>query len=161
MNQIQLPIWLEYIKAIGTPIVALFAALIAGWIAYRQWVTARNKLKLDFFDRRMAIYTAAVNVINWMVDADYDKKECLKELRNLIPMSRWLLGCTISDHLNNLMKKANKIPKNKSPDEDYHYFFRIGHNEEAEKILNILLSYRLKELKELDSLFEPYLTVQH
>jgi hypothetical protein len=59
-----LPIWIEYVKALGTPLAALVAAFIGGFIAYRQMQTAKNKLKLDLFDKRVAVYKAAVDLIN-------------------------------------------------------------------------------------------------
>lgn len=46
--------WTQYIPLIGIPIIATIAA----WIAFRQSQIARNKLKLDLFDRRMEVYTA-------------------------------------------------------------------------------------------------------
>jgi len=46
--------WTEYISAIVLPIIAGIAA----WIAFRQSQIARNKLKLDLFDKRMAVYGA-------------------------------------------------------------------------------------------------------
>jgi hypothetical protein len=36
--------------------VALIAALFGGLIAWRQWRTARNRLRLDLFCRRIVIY---------------------------------------------------------------------------------------------------------
>lgn len=46
--------WTQYISAIGIPIIAMLAALIA----FRQFQIARNKLKLDLFDKRMEVYSA-------------------------------------------------------------------------------------------------------
>ncbi len=63
MEPEQLPIWTEYVRVLGTPVVALLAASIAGFIANRQWKTARNKLKLDLFDKRIAIYKLAITAL--------------------------------------------------------------------------------------------------
>jgi len=46
--------WTTYISAIVLPIIAGIAA----WIAFRQSQHARNKLKLDLFDKRMAVFGA-------------------------------------------------------------------------------------------------------
>lgn len=44
--------WTAYVSAFGLPIVAAVAAAIA----FYQWKTARNKLKLDLFEKRIAVY---------------------------------------------------------------------------------------------------------
>ena len=52
--------WLSIAQAVGPTIVAVIVA----YVAIRQWLTARNKLKLDLFDKRLAIYTAGFGTIN-------------------------------------------------------------------------------------------------
>ena len=42
------------LSALLTPTIAI----ITTYIAYEQWRTNRNKLKLDLFDRRFAVYDA-------------------------------------------------------------------------------------------------------
>jgi hypothetical protein len=58
MQQSQLPLCVEYIQALGPSFVAVIAALIAGYIAWRQWQTANHRLRLDMYERRYAIYEA-------------------------------------------------------------------------------------------------------
>jgi hypothetical protein len=53
----QLPLWMQWIQAIATGAIAIFAA----FIAYRQ--TAHQRVVLDLFERRMAVYEAARSVI--------------------------------------------------------------------------------------------------
>lgn len=50
--QNSLPLWVSILPALATPTLALFAIFIA-WL---QWKTAREKIKLDLFDRRFQIY---------------------------------------------------------------------------------------------------------
>jgi len=52
--------WTSVLAALLTPVVALFAL----FIAYRQWKTAQNKLKLDLFERRLQVYEAARDFIS-------------------------------------------------------------------------------------------------
>jgi hypothetical protein len=76
----QLPLWVEYAKALGTPAAALIAAgtgafithkfgTIQASIAQRQANTAaeaartaKSKLKLDLFDKRQRVYQAATDM---------------------------------------------------------------------------------------------------
>ena len=48
------PIWLPYLSGLLTPVVAALGI----WIARSQWRTARMKLKLDLFDKRIVVYEA-------------------------------------------------------------------------------------------------------
>ncbi|MDH4458704.1 MAG: hypothetical protein QE272_08395 [Nevskia sp.] len=90
--QSDLPRWVQITEAIAPPIIALVAAAIAGAISYRQWRTAKDKLKLDLFDRRLAMYHAAIRLIQTVeVGADGSEDwllEDLATLRNAV----WLLG---------------------------------------------------------------------
>jgi hypothetical protein len=96
----------EYARALGAPSVALLAAAAAGFIAHRQWATARNKLKLDFFDRRVTIYTSALEVINWMTEPTLEREQCIADLRKQTAIARWLLSPLIAEHLTDLNKRA-------------------------------------------------------
>lgn len=157
MNSIQLPLWVEYVKALGAPAVALVAATIAGWLGFRQWATARNKLKLDFFDRRMTIYTAAVNVIDWLADPDFDDITCISKLREAATSARWLLGRHVSEHISDLAKQAVKRCQEGKPLTRASY-------EDRETFLQAVrerISERKGRLEQLDKMFDKYLSVKH
>jgi hypothetical protein len=55
MNPACNPAWGVISSAFLTPLIAIIVA----YIAFRQWRTAQNRLKLDLFDRRFAVYEAA------------------------------------------------------------------------------------------------------
>lgn len=50
------PVWITYLSALLTPLVALLGIVIA----FRQWRTAQQKLKLDLFNRRFVVYDATM-----------------------------------------------------------------------------------------------------
>lgn len=52
-----LTLTLEIVKAFGPPLVAG----VVGYVAWRQWRTAQDKLAIDLFDRRFAAYRAVLN----------------------------------------------------------------------------------------------------
>jgi hypothetical protein len=53
------PPWILILSGLLTPVIALIAA----YVAWRQWQTAKDRLRLDLFDRRLAIYNAAFDFI--------------------------------------------------------------------------------------------------
>lgn len=59
----QLPILAQWIQFVATGGIAVFAA----FIAYRQWQTAHQRVVLDLFERRMAVYDGARAVISEIV----------------------------------------------------------------------------------------------
>jgi len=61
----ELPYWIQSIQALGPTVVAIIAALIAGYIAWRQWRTAHrqwrtahDQLSFDLYEKRFAVYEA-------------------------------------------------------------------------------------------------------
>jgi len=54
-----LPLWVQWTEFIATLFIALFAANIT----YRQWRTAHERVVLDLFEKRMAVYESVRAVI--------------------------------------------------------------------------------------------------
>ena len=84
LNSENLPMWLEYVRALGTPCAALLAALITGYFTYKQWKTARNKLKLDLFEKRFKVYEAGMEIIREVVKPSEGYGNRLTELTNAV-----------------------------------------------------------------------------
>jgi len=59
----QLPYWVQYVQALAPAVVAIIAALIAGYIAWRQYKTAHYRLCLDMFEKRFAVYKATQDLL--------------------------------------------------------------------------------------------------
>jgi hypothetical protein len=60
---LQLPYWLQIIQALGPSIAAIVVGSIAGYVAYRQWRTASNRLRFDLFEKRYAMYEKLQDVV--------------------------------------------------------------------------------------------------
>lgn len=54
-----LPTWVQYTQALALPALAVVGALIA----FLQFRTAHNKLRLDLFERRLRLYETLVQVL--------------------------------------------------------------------------------------------------
>jgi len=99
------PHWTAYVSALGTPIVAVVAAVLAGYFAYRQWQTARHRLRLDLFDRRFAVYHSAREFLASIVTGGVDETELFK-FGTTSRDAKWLLNAAVAEYLEELRHKA-------------------------------------------------------
>jgi hypothetical protein len=60
----QLPNCIQYIQALGPTIVAIVVGVVAGYIAWRQWQTAHQRLRFDLYDKRFAVYDTVRSLIS-------------------------------------------------------------------------------------------------
>lgn len=89
------PHWISYISVLPIPLVAIFGS----YIAYQQWITAQNKLKLELFEKRLKIYNSATTYISSVITSG---KATDQELRDLIvgtKEAKWLLSPEIAKYL--------------------------------------------------------------
>jgi hypothetical protein len=159
MNPVQLPLWVEYVKALGAPIVALVAALIAGGIAYQQWRTARNKLKLDLFEKRLQVYNACVAILGELhMPGPADPKR-LQELREEAASVTWLFEEKVSRYVQALWTRAFSAVTRDKVD-----FTSLDDSQKTRLVaahLKRIGGEYVAQLKELDDVFAPYLKLNH
>lgn len=148
------PHWTAYLTAFATPVVAVMAVMIAFRqvkIAAFQARTARNKLKLDLFDRRSAVYAAAMRAMSQaLMNGQLDEAQQV-DYHTCIGPARWLFGADIWTYLNNTLWGVFVDLEfyNKHPPGSYAV-------QRAEK-----LKWLLKEHRGLGKMFEEYLTLEH
>ena len=102
MNPTSDPHWTAYITAFATPAAAIVAAAIATYFGYVNARTARNKLKLDLFERRMKVLTT----IRYVMNLTFEYEERLDEstyagLENAINDSEYVFDEKVYKHLKN------------------------------------------------------------
>ena len=89
------PHWTNYLTAMMTPVVACFGV----WIAYQQWITARDKLRLDLYERRMEVYAAARAALSAVFARnDLTPAEESTYLRG-VAGAQWLYGKDVTKYL--------------------------------------------------------------
>ena len=86
------PLWVTTLTAIATPLVAAAAAFVGGLIAYRQWRTAQNRLKLDLFERRHAIYDAALTLLSRIMTSGRVTDTEIVHFVDRTRAAKWLLS---------------------------------------------------------------------
>lgn len=87
------------------PIVAIIGLLIA----YRQWRTAKDKLKHDLFDRRFSVFEATRNLFTSIMMSKDSKGNELAILSYKASEAKWLFNQEISKYLTMLSEKAFEL----------------------------------------------------
>ena len=84
------------LAALLTPLVAIFG----GCIAWQQWRTAREKLKIDLFDRRLPIYEQTRDILSRQLGLGhaFDSAQ-VTDFGVKTRVSRWLYDASIADYL--------------------------------------------------------------
>lgn len=91
--------WTQYLAALSTPTVAVFGSIIA----YRQWRTAQNKLKLDLFEKRFVVYNAARLVLSTITTTGKITNEDSYKFLSSTREARWLLDDGISEYFDKVL----------------------------------------------------------
>jgi len=96
-------------EGIPAGIVALVVGIVGAVIAWRQYQTARAKLKLDLFDRRYGIFMATWSHLSSVVQNGPEPKgdasqafEIIKTFRNNVPQAGFLFGEDIERYLDEI-----------------------------------------------------------
>lgn len=142
-------------SALLTPVLAL----LAGFIAYRQWRTARDRLKLDLFDRRLAIFEAVRSLIGEIQTSgrtSHEREfEYLRNTRGAI----WLFDRNIVNYLDQtLFQKVTLLNALQAEVE--------GAPAGEERTRNIRRQSEIKawlgeQHRTLETMFAPYLKLTH
>ena len=80
VGQVSIKDWIDVLSALLTPIVAI----IAVYIAYRQWKTAEAKRRQDLFEMRYDnLYKEIIGIHNKMMQLDYTSQHLRADLIEL------------------------------------------------------------------------------
>lgn len=143
----------QYLSSLGTIILGAVVA----YIAWRQYRTSHDKLRLDLFERRHAIYRA---LMNFLLKLDPDASKSGDRIRGFLADTNdacFLFGKDVVDFLSEVYGKAtrhrhiilNLQDRNPSDHEKYKQWF----NEETE-----LLEWFDGQMARANEVFAPYLT---
>lgn len=134
------PHWTEYVARVSVPVVALIAAVAAGYIGWRQWGTARDKLKMDLFDRRFDVYSAVTSYLDQFVTRPNDRGDLLLNFVAAIGPAKWLISSEAHAQLAKIPSRMQSA---------------------AEQSRNHVQQVRTDVLNELEALFSTFLGLKH
>ena len=89
------PHWTQYLSALLVPTVAVFGSIIA----YRQWRTSQNKLKLELFEKRFEVYDSARKLLASIMTTGKSKGEETFKFLVGTREAKWLLNEDIAEYL--------------------------------------------------------------
>lgn len=146
--------WTTYLTACLTPLIALIAA----GVAYNQWKTAKNKLKLDLYEKRLGVYQAVRDAIGQIMV--HGKVSAEVETAYLVGISgaKWLYDKKMDDYLNKelwmIISKLHAVQAEQigAPDQE---------RREAIHKQFVVLGEVNNHLQGIDSKFYPFLSLSH
>ena len=146
--------WVDILQALLAPAIAL----VAVGIAFAQWWTARNKLRLEMFDRRWAVYMAVRDMLAIISLRGITTQEDEIIFSEGVRGTRWLLNERIGDYVEEeipsrlgMLKLANTTLATGSGEQE-----RDG----AERSQSAQRVWAREQYAVVDEMFAPFLTVR-
>ena len=104
--------FLTIVEGILKTMSGLLTLVIAGTaicIAYQQWKTAREKLKLDLFDRRYQVFIGVVDLIGHVNNQGKPPREAFDQFYRAITPVRFLFDGHVCEYVELVRKKAIEL----------------------------------------------------
>lgn len=106
MSASSVPAWITILSALLTPAIAILTSLIA----FQQWRTNRNKLKLNLFDRRYVYYEAARELLGCISVSGKVTEQVMFEFHRKTRGAQFIVGDSIARYFDQeLYSKANDL----------------------------------------------------
>jgi hypothetical protein len=154
----ELPYWIQSIQALGPTVVAVIVAGIAGYIAWRQWRTAHDRLSFDLFEKRFAVYEATRNFLIGAILHGQVRSEDYVALYNGISGTEFLFSGETRSYVMNIRDKAYRAQAIRSG------LAREPNHPRADKLIDeeeTILQFFLEQDDLLESKFKPYLDLSN
>lgn len=143
------------LNALLTPVIAC----AVGYIAYRQWRTAHNKLRLDLFDKRLQVY---INLRNFLIAFKQEERAFPNpagELDALTFQGKFLFGENVAASISDIKKtigglEVNRRDSRELPHGSDRWKAAVAIQLEGEQWLKTLIE------SDLDKVLGPYLKVE-
>lgn len=147
----------EWVKII-TPCGTLAVAVAVGLIGWGQWRLARNKLRLDLFDRRYKVFDATRNFASEILKTATFTNDQLFIFYAGTTDAEFLFGSDVVDYLTETrtravkMRQLQKVYENLPLGEERTKAVNAEHNE---------LIWMNDQLTRMTKIYRPYLGFSH
>jgi hypothetical protein len=140
--------------------ITVLVAAFGAFIAYRQWRTAQDKMILDLFDRRYAVFSGTISAL-YVVIRDEGRSQNLAGLVNMaetLDKARFLFGPEVISFLDDLNKSMKELVGKRN------YYGNARTDQERVRLSDELASEEealSKKDVELRGVVEPYMAMRH
>jgi hypothetical protein len=142
------------LAALLTPTIAIAGA----YIAWQQWRTNRNKLKLDLFERRYALYDAAAKLLGSIMGSGKATDKATYEFLVATKGAKFIAGREIARYFDDeLYKKAIDLQALHSELEGLEGEERKRNIEKQRELKN----WFQDQYRVLDHKFDPLMGLRH
>jgi hypothetical protein len=149
------PHWTAYVSALMVPLVAVLGVAIA----YRQWRTAQNKLKLDLFEKRFAVYDAARRLLATVMTSGRVSDEEMFKFFAGTREAKWLLDAGVAHYLDKELRRQMLQLQTLNAELEG---LPVGPDRSANvKAQTEIKTWMLEQYEVLDGKFSPFLTLAH
>jgi hypothetical protein len=136
------------------PIFSVFIAALVLWVACQQHLLAKERFKLDLFEKRFAVYKTAEEMLgaiyaNWRIETQ-EFWDYVRGIQDAV----FLFGPEIPEYLQILHEKAAKL---RATQRKMEASSRDEQWKELSKSEDVLLQEMEDELRKLKNVFLPYL----
>ena len=136
---------IDILKALLTPLIAV----VATYIAWQQWKTNQQKLKLERYDRRLRIYEEVIKILSIILrDAKANTGDLLK-FRTSVSEADFLFGPEIPEYIDEIYKRGLSLWRWNQEYRDSTQVMPEGYDH------NKVVNEKYKELEWLSTQFEP------
>jgi len=129
------------------------------YIAYRQWKTSRDRLKLDLFEKRFAVYEATRTFIKSIISSGKAEDQPMYIFRASTGETKWLFDEKVANYLD---KQIWKPAVDLQTLESELQGMPVG-EARSKKVQerSILFEQFMAELRQIEDVFGPYLKLSH
>ena len=134
-----------------TSMIPIALAILGGYIAVRQYITSKQKLKLDLFDKRFGIFQAAKTYIGQVLTSDYTDKQVQREFLIATQGARFVFDKNIRSYIDCIWDKSM----------DLEEWSRDQNSSENSASRAAHLKWFNAELSAIEERFSPYMQLSH
>jgi hypothetical protein len=127
---------IEAIRSIASGALTPVVAILALYIAYRQYRVERHKAKIELFDRRFSIYERALAYIFARTQSDEVPGDVAGEFHAAVIEARFLFGRDVCDVLEELRRRgleirvANSMRRERPLEEEMSYVYTMREHQQ-------------------------------
>ena len=141
------------VAALLTPVLACVAA----YIAWRQWVTANNKVKLDLFDKRYRIFAEIRTLLSGVMQNASLSLDQLLIFKSSVCDASFLFGSDVSLYIEDIYKHGVELTTASSQLRDPTDYLTTEERKDLAHTVRLEIEWFSDQFEILPRLFSRYL----